>query len=373
MNLGRFHAAIYSLKSEIEEDENFTLLTDLQTNLQNSISQQTADSANLFKKSYSSFIKILEEAKSNYTFPTRRKIYKEIGATKHIGFGLADQIKKIISENQIAPANALAEIQKINTEAKQFYDKIKTIDTVFSSLEIEYDELEKGEFEIGFSFPQEVIGTDIESLEKEFHKLDFSLKTLQEISLGEVGKVQIKTISASEWQVFLDTVPALAACTAVAIERIVALYKTNLEIKLLKQQLDEKNLPKEVTQPLQDHIEKAVKSEIRKIADDIVEQFYTIKDDGRKNELKTKASQALQYIADRMDHGATVEVHAEPPEEPKPQTDDEGNEKNIAPSALDEYQRLKEIALQVNNSSKLTLELQKSSGPILSLKHQDEE
>lgn len=369
MNLGRFHSAIFSIKKEIEKDKNFELFSELQTSLQNSISQQTPDSAKLFKKSYASFINTLEKAKSNFTFPTRRKIYKEIGATQHIGIGLANQIKIVISENQIAPANALAELQKINNEAQKFFEKIKTLDANFTDLEIEYDELGEGEFEIGFSFPQEVIGTDIESLEKEFHKLDFALKTLHEISIGEAGKIEVKTISASEWQVFLDSLPALAACTTVAIERIVALYKNNLEIKLLKQQLDEKKLPKKVTQPLEEHIEQAVKIELRKIAEDIVEEFYKVKDEGRKNELKNQASQALQYIADRMDHGATIEVHAEPPDEPKPEA---GEENNIDPKVLEEYQRIKEIAIRVNNSSKLTLELERSSGPILSLKFEEE-
>lgn len=372
MNLGRFHAAIYTIKKEIEADGNFELLADLQTSLQNSITQQTPDSAQLFKKSYSVFIETLEEADSNFTFPTRRKIYKELGATKHIGFGLSNRIKNVISENQIAPANALAEIQKINADSKKFYEKLKTLDATFTDLEIEYDDLEKGEFEIGFSFPHEIIGSDVESLEKEFHQLDFVLKTLQEVSLGQVEKVTIKTISASEWQVFLNSLPELAACTAIAIERIVAMYKNNLEIQLIKQQLDEKKLPKSVTKPLQDYIEKAVKGELRKVAEDLVDEFYQVKDEGRKNELKNQASLALQYLADRMDHGATVEVHASPPDEPTPETEEGDEESKIDPKALKEYQRVNEIALRVNNSSKLTLALEQSTGPILSINFEEE-
>lgn len=373
MNLGRFHSAIFSIKNEIEVDDNLILFSTLQTNLQNSIAQQTSEAATLFKKSYADLISILENAESNFTFPTRRKIYEEIGATEYIGIGLANKIKETISENQISPANALAEMQKINTNASKYFEQMKVLDATFTELDIEYDELRAGDFEIGFSFPKEIIGTDIESLENEFHKLDFALKTLQEISIGKVGEVNIKAISASEWQVFLDSLPALAACTTVAIERIAALYKTNLEIKLLKQQLDEKNLPEEVTKPLQEHIEKTVKVEIRKIAEDIVDEFYQAEDGSRKNELKNQASQALHYIADRMDHGATVEVHAEPPKEPKSGAEGEGANNDIDPKVLEEYERLKELSTRVNNLSRLTQELEQSVGPILSLKHDDYE
>lgn len=371
MNLGRFHSAITTILNEIQEDLNFDLLENLQTSLQNSISQQSPESGMLFKKAYSDLIDVLENAESNFTFSTRRKIYQEIGITQHIGIELSGKIKNAISENQIAPVNALAEIQKINKESKQFYDKLVILDNTFTDLKIEYDDLDEGEFEIGFSFPHDVIGTDLESLEKEFHRLDFALKTLQEISLGQVGQLSIKSISASEWQVFLNSLPTLAACTAVTIERIVALYKSNLEIKLLKQQLDNKNLPKKVTRPLQEHIEQAVKTELRQIAEDIVDEFYQVKDEGRKNELKNMATQALQYIADRMDHGATVEVHAQPPKEPKQKSGEDEGKDSIDQISLEEYQRINKIAIRVNNLSKLTLELEQSSGPILSLKFED--
>lgn len=371
MNLGRFHAAIYSIQLEIEHCKILNLLSELESNLQNSITQSDPESGDLFKQSYASLINILEGAESNYTFPTRRKIYKEIGATRYIGVGLAAKIKNTISENLVTPTNALVEIQKITTDVKKFYEKLNTLNAIFGELEIEYDELESGEFEIGFSFPKEIVGEDVESLEKEFHKLNFTLNTLHEISTGEVGTVKIKNISATEWQVFLESTPTLAACMVVAIERIVALYKNNLQIKLIKKQLDEKELPPEVTQPLQDYIKESVKIELRKIAEDIVEEFYKVDNNGRKNELKTQASKALQYIADRMDHGATIEVHAEPPDEPKPTAEGDDEVAPVDKAVLRKFQDLKEIVTKVNNSSKLTLGMEQSSGPVLSLDHEE--
>jgi len=368
MNLGRFYSAILSIKTEIKNDNNFKLLRDLQLHLQNFINQKTSESAKIFTENYSSFINTLENADSNFTYPTRRKIYREIGATEHVGIGLANKIKTIMTENKMLPEIALAEIKKITAEASIFLKKINTLNITFHDMGIEYDELDAGKFEIGFSFPHEVIGTDVESLEKEFHKLDFALKTLQEISVGEVSQIRIKTISASEWQVFIDSGLTLAACTVVAIERIVALYKNNLEIKLLKQQLDKKKLPKKVTKPLQDHIEQTVKAELRKIGEDLVEEFYKVKDDGRKNELTNKASQALQYLANRMDCGTTVEVHAKPLEKPKEKVA-RNNEEAIKTNQkiLKEYKRINKIIDKINQSSKTMLELEQSTEPILSL------
>ena len=44
MNLGRFHSAVYAIKKEMEEGSTIQVLANLQSNLQNSISQQTAES-----------------------------------------------------------------------------------------------------------------------------------------------------------------------------------------------------------------------------------------------------------------------------------------------------------------------------------------
>lgn len=371
MNLGRFHSAVYAIKKEMEEGSTIQVLANLQINLQNSISQQTAESVALFKQSYTDVLSILENSKSNFVWPTRRQIYIEIGAGEFIGAGLADKIKSIISDNQIAPANALLEIQNTSRLVGEFYNRVNALNINFSELEIEYDDLESGGFEIGFSFPHEVIGSDLESLEKELHRVDFALKTFQEIATGKVEALEIRAISASEWQVFLNSVPVLAACTAAAIERIAALYKTNLEIKLLKKQLDDKKLPEEVVKPFQDYIKQTVKIELRNISDDLVEEFYKKDDEERKNELKYQMSQALLYVADRMDKGATVEVRAEPPVEPG--ISDDNDEQIVDQTLLDEYSALKAISDKVNLASRASLECGGLSTSVLSLDYNGSE
>jgi hypothetical protein len=370
MNLGRFHAAVFAVKIEINNDRTIELLNELIVSLEESIRLQTSESAKAFKTSYSKLSTILQGAKSNTDFPTRRQIYNTIGADKYIGKGLFLLIEKVISENQIAPATALLGINNILSEVIDFQSKMETLEEIFEHLEIEYDNLDEGQFEIGFSFPHKVIGTDLLSLEKEFHRIDFALKTLQEIATGEVSPLNIKTISASEWQVFMDSVPALAMCFSVAIERIVALYKNNLEIKLLKQQLDDKKLPEVVTQPLQEHIEKTVKEELRKVSDELVDKFYKRDDEARKNELKNQASQALLYLADRLDKGATVEVHTVPPEKPEETTENKDGEKIIDPKLVKQYKDQLELANKINNTP--SLDFNSKSIPVLAINYQDE-
>ncbi|TXT23493.1 MAG: hypothetical protein FD134_2103 [Gallionellaceae bacterium] len=206
------------------------------------------------------------------------------------------------------------------------------------------------------------MGSDIESLEHEFHEVNFVLKTLQEVVGEGSGGIEVKTISASEWQIYLEAVPILAASLIHAVEKIVALYKSNLEIKKLKRELENNNLPEAVLKPLQDHIESAVKSEIRKIADELVELYYKKKDEGRKNELKNQTSQALRYLADRIDRGATIEVHAEPPEEPV----EEGEAENPKAKKVAE---LRDLVAVVNKKMSSVTQLSRSDQPVLAIEY----
>jgi hypothetical protein len=373
MNLERFHAAIYELRKEIDSEKCIEELGKLRDFLQQSISQQTPESASLFKEQYAKLMSMLESSKSNFSFPTRKMVYKELDCEKYFGKGLLKNVVSTFSQNQLTPANALVDINSIIESTSAYYEKIKQFDTLLGDLDVDLSDIKPGEFEIGVSIPKNIVSNNLTSLEKEFHKLNILLKTLNEVSTGSHAELEIKTISASEWQVFFDSAPGVAACISLAIERIVALYKTNLEIKVIKQQLENKNLPKEVTEPLQRHIEDSVSKELKVIAEELVDKFYTSDDLNRKNELKNQTSQSLRYLADRLDNGATFEAHAKPPSPPKPTIESETGEKLVSPEDAKIYEDLLEATKKINNATMLIEELKNSDGSVLSINYKEDE
>ncbi|TXT23409.1 MAG: hypothetical protein FD134_2150 [Gallionellaceae bacterium] len=167
MNLGRFHAAIHSLNNEFQEINIAQLLAQIQAALKQSINTPNASTAEAFKASYTKTIVALSEASSNTTFPTRKKIFEDIGADRFIGNGLANKITSLFSENQITPANALAEFQTLVQQIDQFYKRITVLDDTFGAMELEYDDLEAGQFEIGLSLPRSVVGSTAVRLKAE--------------------------------------------------------------------------------------------------------------------------------------------------------------------------------------------------------------
>jgi hypothetical protein len=76
MNLGRFHGAIRSLKTEFQDYDIHSLLQETVTTLKQSISQPNEQTASIFKTQLTSLSKILEQCPSNNAAPSRRKVHK---------------------------------------------------------------------------------------------------------------------------------------------------------------------------------------------------------------------------------------------------------------------------------------------------------
>lgn len=236
----------------------------------------------------------------------------------------------------------------------------------FRAYKIEYDDLGPGEFEIGISIPKEIMESNLEGLGKESHQLNKVFKTIKEVVEDDSSSIKFKTISSSDWQVFLNCIPGVAALLAVAIERIVALYKNHLEIKKIKLDLAERKLPKEVTKPLEDYLKEFVKVELQNIAKELIDDNYDKPDEGRKNELLTGLTDAFQYIAERIDKGATFEVRAEAPDEV--QETKEGDKKSEDQlKKLAEYKETMKLVSIVNEKGRAITRLQKNHKQFLIL------
>ena len=130
--------------------------------------------------------------------------------------------------------------------------------------------------------------------------------------------------------VFLHGSAPFAAALAFAIERIVALYKQLLEIRKLRQELQKQEIPDEVVKGVETHADKVMKEGIALASTELVAQFYTGKDDGRKNELVTQVRLSMNMLANRIDHGVNVEVRIEPPSANDPRSKEEAIQNAVA-------------------------------------------
>ena len=112
--------------------------------------------------------------------------------------------------------------------------------------------------------------------------------------------------------VYLNAHTPFAACLAIAIERIVTLYKQLLEIKKIRVELLKQGVPEKQTAGIEEHANKVMENGIETLTVEILEKYNQVKDPHRKNELENGIRVSLNRIANRVDRGYNIEVRVEP-------------------------------------------------------------
>lgn len=316
MNAERLHAICVEIKHAIGSVGLVKLTNQLVTNLErvvnnpNDPNQQQSLSIQLDK-----LYNALTDFPTDEFSPAWRQALDELGGTDILGERLKDRVKLILERNQITPATALQEIQQILKELQDFDNAINNVINGFQHLGIGAEELEPGECELGVLVPREAVHNNIKEFSEELKDLNLIFETFSELASGERETFKIKNLSSSDLTIFLETIPLVAACIAHAVERIVTIYKTLLEIKKLKGDLKKQGLKEEDMKGISKHANSLMKNEIEKLAIEIVEEYYRKNDGGRKNELTNAVTLSLNKLANRVDQGFNIEVRAEPLEE----------------------------------------------------------
>ncbi len=316
MNAERLHAIAKAVKADFRSTKAISLLQQLHTALQSQVNQPAAPQ---FQQQVSQFRQQIDEAlmgaPSNGFSPTWRQTLDQLGVSPLLGNGLRVRIEEIFARNQITPATANEEIQKIFEAVQRVSQAIDQLLQGLASLNVGAEELEPGACELGVLVPRAAVENQLPQLGQELEKLQKMFAPLAELATGARPDFTVRTISSSDFSVFVEVAPKVAACIAVAVERVVSLYKQLLEIRRLRQELREQGLSDESLGGVDSHANDHMGRGIGTLIDELVERFGKERDKGRRNELRTELRRALNQIANRIDHGYNIDLRAEPPEE----------------------------------------------------------
>ena len=360
MNAERLHAIILAIKDDLQKTALVNTLKELTTHLQNQVNQPNQPQhqqqvstilANLFQN--------LEKAPSNDFPPTWRLATEEIECEELLGNNLRAKIDEIFSRNQITPSVALDEIKEIHSSVSSLNIAIDQLISGFKHLNIGADDLEPGECEIGVLVPRDFVKNLLNDFGKELIELNKIFNVFAEISTGSRAGFEIREISSSELSVFLDLAPAIGACLAISVERIVALYKQLLEIRKLHNDLKEQGVPKKSLKGVGEHANTIMEKGIEELIPQLIDQFCKKDDKGRKNELSNELRLALKKIANRIDRGFNIEIRVEPIQEEA--------EEVTGSQETESYEYIQAIL----SSAKELQFIKESGGPILSLPESD--
>lgn len=331
MHLGRFHVVIEALTSHFQQAQ-LPQKLDLCANLLDEYaSGRTPPQLETFRTAVEDVLKAADSLESDLAQPYARQVISEMRIDDILPPVFQEFVKSTINAKSFDPAGLAAELRVTAADVAKKTTHLAAIYNGFSALGVEYERVDSESAELGFLLPREVVGDTLKDLTNEFGELNKLLRAVNELVAAEEYDPRVLTISSSWWQVFLDLDPNQILVWVLAIERIVGLFKSNLEIKNLQQQLGDKKMPKDITDLIELEVEKRVSSELQDLAAEIRRDYSKINDVARLNEIETQLRQGLRYLAKRMNQGAHVEINVGIPDEPTPTKGDaEGAEASEA-------------------------------------------
>ncbi len=313
MNAERLHVIARALKADFEAIQLQKNINQLITALQNQV-KQPAEPKHQQQLSHTlaEFWVSCETSKANEFTPAWLDIVKEIGGEEFIGKRLQEEVRGITERNNITPSVALQELEQINSRFKLFMTAINQLCASMGALNIGHEQLESGECEVGVVVPRNAVDNALEDFGKELVQINKIFSVFSEIATDSRENFKIRTISSSDLTVFLEFIPEIAACTALAIERIVALYKQLLEIRELRSKMEENGVSKENLSGVDQHANTLMEDGIQILVEDLIRDYHKNPDEARKNELRVEAKYALNRLAKRIDKGYGIDVRIEP-------------------------------------------------------------
>jgi len=377
MHLGRFHHVVDHLERHFRAAKITEHLEAAAAALDQFTQTRIESNVAEFRTKLAAALDASEDVADELQQPYAQQVIIDLSLQNLLPPSVRRTVEKVVADHGFDSTSLSTALKK---QAKDFSNQIaylKQLDTSLRGLSAEYTEVEAEHAEFGLLLPREAVGEKLPDLSKEFDRISNLARAVNELTGQPEYDSKVVTISSSWWQIFLDIPVDQIVLWTVAIERIVALFKSNLEIKSLQKQLGEREIPEKILKAISEEVDKKVTSELDTIAHDLVKQFGKIEDLGRRNEVETQLRQGLHYLARRMNQGAQVELNVGVPDEPEDPVVTEGEEPNHALLAANQGLRARiaelrairgsamkasETSLQIDMASPLLLEEVKPTG-----------
>ena len=358
MHVGRFHHAVKLLAEYFRPKPIDRALGALLESLKAYAAGPTPETSTAFRNALNLFVKVIDELKNLPRYPSFNQIAQELGAGNYIDGRLKDGVVRLLEAKSFTPTELVTELENYRTQLNEFMQKIQNLANNLDALAVEYVDIKEAEYEFGALLPRELVGETLFDLIKEFEHLSRFFGAINELAGKGNESPAVRTISSSWWQIFLALDSVQIGAAALAIERIVAIYKTNLEIRKLKGELATKELEPEILALIEKAIEEKLRNGLKAVAGEIRVVVEKIEDNGRANELESQLRIELLHMAKRINQGAAYEARAGLPNKPEEPTEEQKQQPQIAASysaALADYEQKMQLAETVNKANTMTL------------------
>lgn len=251
---------------------------------------------------------------SNEYAPSEIAVAKQIGGWHLTGERLGRQIQSILEQPAIEGQETVDRVKELHEEVESFYRGLASLLDGFDQLGVGRSTLPGESAEVGVLFAIEMGEATLGELDTEVSLLERHLRFFAEISGESPGKVRVRALSSSGWELFLDTPYAQAAAWSFAIKQCVEILKGALDLAIKYRELRnagaQENLSEEV---IEERVGEYIEANKDELLTNLMEKYEG--DDDRAAELEVGLDRSLDYMIEKIREGTTFEVRVLRPEE----------------------------------------------------------
>ena len=259
----------------------------------------------------------------------------DLQISRLLGNALADRIETVFNRNEFTLAVASDQITEIEAELNQLTESLRAAVLAFQTLGIAREEPAPGDVEASVILPRTSVDNSLGSLGVEFRELERVFADMTELATGSRPPTTVRSIASSDFSVYVELAPKAAAFLAVAVERVIALYRNLLEIRRIRSEAAVQGITDEQLEGFDEHIGQRMDDGL----DETVEVLFTempidVADDSRKNELRISLRRTLSDVATRIDRGYRFDVRVGESADDSEWESDEGEERSSLASTM---------------------------------------
>lgn len=328
MHLGRFHAVVHELSNFYQLAILGQKLEACASNLDSYAQSRTQSHIEAFRSGIESFRTAATSMPDFLQQPHSVSVIEQLGLTALVGESLYLAVIGVVNgPHSYDHVTIAAELRKLTSSLNSRMASVIAMDKSLGELDVEYEQVNDDESELGLLIPRELVESTLPQLSKELEKFSGLFRAINELTGANTYDPKIRTVSTSWWQFFIELDAIQIAAWTAAIERILTMFKTNLEIKKLQQEVAKHQFSADLQAQLEAQIEQRFTDGLQKIASDLRAEFGTGNDEARLNEVETQLRLGLRHLAHRLNQGTQVEINIGIPElnEAAPPPDDESD------------------------------------------------
>jgi hypothetical protein len=340
VNAERLHAIAIAMREELRATEQVATLSELVSSLNNAVSDPGQPNHQVQVASHrATLVAALTAAASNRFPAVWRQNLDALGATDMLGVRLLDRIEEVFARNEITLAAAAQSLAEILEELQKFDTMLDQLLAGLGYFDIGSEELQPGEFEVGFLIPRGLVHNELAGLGNELVELKKALRPILELATGTVPDLKVRTISSSDFQVFIEAIPNVAAILSQVVDALFASYQKIIFMRENIQAMRDKGLPEENAAGVLEYATGIMDVDIEALSGQLIEAYgANLLQDGRENEVKLSVQHSLEWMAGRIDQGVVISIASYA----KPEADEADEDAELPEGVTEETERVRE-------------------------------